>query len=379
MLAAATFVILAYAAGSLWLGRGIPTGWKVAGSLLLLLASCKYYIYEWFGGSFFAPRLPRYFQLAMEALYASLVLLFALLLARDLLRLLLWLMHRRGVCLGISLSAGWLWPVLAACALGLGIWGTWQSVRLPRVAERVVRLPGLPSGLNGFRLVQLSDLHIGPLLDRPWLAGVVDRVNSLRPDLVALTGDYVDGTVGELGEELAPLAGLRARYGVFAVTGNHEYYWDAAAWRLALERLGLTFLENSHVVLPVDGGSLVLAGLPDLVAGRFGHDTPDLDRALAGAPQGQRAPRVLLAHQPRHAGEYAGRVDLHLAGHTHGGQLFFLRPLIAWFNGGFVGGAYDLGGALLLVSPGTGLWGGFSCRLGVPAEISLIILEGKDS
>ena len=375
MLFGATLALFLYVAGSLWLSHGLGMCWKILGTAVALLASLKYAIYQWLGGSFFAPRLPRLFQLAMEALYASLILLFALLLLRDILRIALRLLHRHGQLENISLSGGWVWPLLAFCALGAGLWGTWQSVRVPAVVERVVRLPDLPPGLRGFRIAQLSDLHIGPLLGRQWLSQVVRRTNLLQPDLIVLTGDYVDGTVDELAAELEPLADLRSRYGVFAVTGNHEYYWNATAWRAALERLGLRFLENSHALVGPEGSPVLLVGLTDLAADRFAMPGPDLGRALDGAPERGAAPRVLLSHQPREAQEHLASVDLQLSGHTHGGQIFFLQPLIAAFNSGFVSGGYSVNGSSLLVSPGTGLWGGFSCRVGVPSEISLIILE----
>lgn len=375
MLALATLLIFLYVAGSLWLSHGLAAGWKALGTAVALLASLKYFIYQWLGGSFFAPRLPRFFQLVMEALYASLIVLFALLLARDIMRIGLRLLRRHGLLENVSLSGWRVWPLLAFCALGAGLWGVWQSVRLPSVAERIVCLPDLPEALRGFRIAQLSDLHIGPLLGRQWLAGVVARTNALNPDLIVLTGDYVDGHVKEIAAELEPLADLRARYGVYAVTGNHEYYWNARAWRAALERLGLRFLENSHALVGPEGSPLVLAGLPDLVAGRFAMPEPDLDLALAGAPARGEAPRALLSHQPKLARQYLGRVDLQLSGHTHGGQIFFLQPLVASFNSSFVKGSYAVNGGRLLVSPGTGLWGGFSCRIGVSSEISLIILE----
>ena len=320
--------------------------------------------------------LPRSALLCLEALYAALIILFLLLALRGLLGIALWLAHRAGLWWGsLCLSGPWVWPALASLALCAASWGVWESVKVPEVRQRTVRIAALPEALRGLRIVQLTDLHIGPILGRRWLEEVVSRVNEQKPDLIVLTGDYVDGQVAELGRELEPLGELHAPLGVFAVTGNHEYYWGSAQWRRAISDLGVKFLENSHAALPVNGATLVVAGLPDAVAEKFGLPGPSLDAALRGAPAKVGSVRVLLAHQPRLAREYLKSVDLQLSGHTHGGHMFFLQPLIAAFNNGFVRGLYEPGEGSLLVSPGTGLWGGFSCRVGVPSEISCITLE----
>jgi predicted MPP superfamily phosphohydrolase len=347
---------------------------KVAAGAALAAAGMKYLVYEKLGGSFFAPALPRPLLLTMEALYASLVILFFLLLLKDGLALLLWLSR----CLGTSWRLPGAPPVrsliLAATALALGAWGTWQAVRVPAVHTLEIRLPNLPAVLDGFSIVQISDIHIGPLLKRDWLQQVVDRANALKPDLVALTGDMVDGAADRLQTEIAPLGDLRARYGVYGITGNHEYYFHAGEWLPVFEKLGILMLCNDHRILSVNGTDLVIAGLNDQVATRFGAPGPDIRKALSGTPDGPV--RVLLAHRPRvPSGDQ--KVDLQLSGHTHGGHLFFMKWLIASFNGGLVGGLYEVNGTRLYVSPGTGLWSGFSCRLGVPSEISRIVLRAS--
>lgn len=367
-----SLLIFLFAWCSLFLGTRCGTGAKITGGAVLFLISMKYALYQLLGGAFFAPRLPLPVKLAMEALYNALIVLVFLLLAKDIFRLALFLLSRLGVISAKRRFPGALDAGLVLLACGLGAWGVWQAVRVPDVRTVTLELPRLPRALDGFSLVQLSDLHIGPLLKGDWLEKVVDRTNAANPDLILLTGDYVDGTVEEIGPELAPLAGLRARYGVFGVTGNHEYYWDAAGWKTALEKLGVVMLENDRRTLAVNGETLVVAGLPDIVAARFNQPAPDIRAALADAPAGTR---ILLAHQPRPAREYAPFADLHLAGHTHGGLLFFLQPLIALFNGGYVNGEYAIGDERLYVSPGTALWSGFSCRIGVPAEITRIILK----
>ena len=177
---------------------------------------------------------------------------------------------------------------------------------------------------------------------------------------------------------MAPLAGLEARDGVFVSPGNHEYYFEYGVWWGAYADLGLSLLANEHTVVERGGAPLVVAGLTDLAAPRFGLPGPDIDAALDGAPEG--APVVLLNHQPRQARRMAARgVDLQLSGHTHGGMVRGLDALIARFNEGFVSGLYDVDGMHLYVSNGTALWPGFALRLGVPSELTRITLRSANA
>jgi hypothetical protein len=237
--------------------------------------------------------------------------------------------------------------------------------RRPRVVRVAVPIADLPSDLAGFRIVQLSDLHIGPTIRRRFVDAVVDRTNALRPDLVAVTGDVADGLVPELREHVAPLGRLQAPHGAFFVTGNHEYYWDVRGWTRELERLGIAVLSNEHRLLVRGNGRLVLAGVTDLSA------ASDPAAAVAGAPPSDV--RVLLAHQPQSAfaAQRAG-FDLQLSGHTHGGQYFPFNLLVRLFQP-FVSGLHRLERMWLYVSRGTGYWGP-PLRLGAPSEITLLEL-----
>ena len=345
---------------------------KTLVTIALFAVSLKYLIYERIGGSFIAPELPHTLLLAMEVLYTSAIILAFLLVVKDGLTLLLWLSRLLGSSWHLPLTPAIRSVGLVLAALVLGIYGTWQSIRVPDVRTIEITLPKLPVSLDGFSIVQLADIHIGPFLKGAWLRGVVAKTNALSPDLVAVTGDMIDGSPEELKDDVAPLGNLRARYGVFGITGNHEYYFRVEEWLPVFAKLGITTLENEHRILAVAGGAeLVIAGVPDQAALHYGGAGPNIKTAFAKAPD---TVRVLMAHRPN---GIAGRsnADLQLSGHTHGGQLFFLKWLISTFNGGLVGGLYEVDGMKLYVSPGTGLWAGFSCRLGVPAEITHIILR----
>uniref|UniRef100_Q479C7 Metallophosphoesterase n=1 Tax=Dechloromonas aromatica (strain RCB) TaxID=159087 RepID=Q479C7_DECAR len=244
--------------------------------------------------------------------------------------------------------------------------------RLARVVTVGIPLANLPKELAGFTIVQLSDIHVGPTIKREYVQAIVDRVNQLDADLVAITGDVVDGSVEDLRAHTAPLGSLRSRHGSYVVTGNHEYYSGATAWMREFERIGLRGLHNRHVVIAHRGACFVLAGVTDFSAGAFDTgQASDPNAALAGSPPDLL--RILLAHQPRSAtaAEAAG-FDLQLSGHTHGGQFWpwnFFVPL----QQPFTAGLHRLGRLMVYTSRGTGYWGPPK-RFGAPSEISVLRL-----
>lgn len=246
--------------------------------------------------------------------------------------------------------------------------GTLEARRPPAIERVRVPIANLHPDLAGFRIAQISDLHLGPILGRAWLDEVVTHVNQLHADLIAVTGDLVDGTVDDLREDVGALRRLRAPHGVYFVTGNHEYYWDALAWVEEVRRLGLDVLVNEHRVVSVGAARLQVAGVTDLSARSIlrRHAT-DPARALAGAPDAHL--RLLLAHQPKsiQAARKLG-VDLQLSGHTHGGQFFPWNLVIGFFQP-LAQGLGRFGDTWLYVSRGTGTWGP-PLRTGVPAEIT---------
>lgn len=245
--------------------------------------------------------------------------------------------------------------------------------RRPRIVAVDIPVSGLPKPLHGFSIAQISDVHVGPTIKRGFVEAIVARVNGLRADLIAVTGDLVDGSVQQLSPHTAPLAGLTARHGAYFVTGNHEYYSGERAWTAEVTRLGMRVLKNEHVVLDHDGASLVIAGVTDLSAHHFNAaEHSDPVAALRGAPADAGA-KVLLAHQPNSAPAASGAgFDVQLSGHTHGGQFWPWNLFVHLFQP-FTGGLYRLNRLMIYVSRGTGYWGPPN-RFGVPPEITRIRL-----
>ena len=243
----------------------------------------------------------------------------------------------------------------------------------PRVVKVEIPVSDLPEGLRGFSIAQISDVHVGATIKRPFVERVVSRVNALRADMIAVTGDLVDGSVSNLASHTAPLAGLTSRHGAFFVTGNHEYYSGEPAWTAELRRLGLRVLKNEHVVLQHNGAALVLAGVTDFSAHHFDPgQQSDPAKALRGAPSAAGA-KILLAHQPSSAEAAANAgFDLQLSGHTHGGQFWPWNLFVGFFQP-FTGGLNRLRDLWVYVNRGTGYWGPPN-RFGVPSEITHIRL-----
>jgi predicted MPP superfamily phosphohydrolase len=293
------------------------------------------------------------------------------------------------------MAVGWAidwprWHSLSAVAVplvatGISLIGFLNARRTANVVRVDVPIRDLPSALDGFTIAQLSDIHVGPTIRRGYIQRIVDAVNGLSADMVAITGDLVDGTVSELRDHVAPLQGLRAKHGTFVVTGNHEYYAGVHAWVDELRRLGLRVLLNEHVVLQtrnVKGAqtdeevlesALLVAGVTDYTAAHFdaGHAS-DPQRALHDAPPLVHT-RVLLAHQPRSAPAAAeAGYHLQLSGHTHGGQ-FFPWNLFVPLQQPFTAGLHKLQEMWVYTSRGTGYWGPPK-RFGAPSEITLLRL-----
>ena len=240
-----------------------------------------------------------------------------------------------------------------------------------------IEIKTLSQRLSGLRIVQISDLHVGPTIKAGYVRTVVNQVNELKPDLIFFTGDMVDGSVDHLKNDVEPLRGLKAKYGKYFVTGNHEYYSGVERWVGKVAELGMIPLMNEHVILNIEGESLAIAGVTDLMAHRvLKSHRSDLGKAVAGIPAGM--PTIMLAHQPGSADQTIGlNIDLMLCGHTHGGQFIPFNFALARIEK-YSAGLYQHGDIQVYINRGTGYWGP-PLRLGIPSEITLIELKAKQT
>ncbi|MGW4166936.1 metallophosphoesterase [Streptomyces chartreusis] len=259
----------------------------------------------------------------------------------------------------------------AAAAVGTVGYGTYGVLRGPKVKRVTVPLAKLPRAAHGYRIAVVSDVHLGPVLGRGFAQKVVDTINGTQPDLIAVVGDLVDGSVKDLGPAAAPLAGLRARHGAYFVTGNHEYFSGAEQWIEEVRRLGLRPLENARTELP----HFDLAGVND-VAGESEGQGPDFAKALGDRDRARAC--VLLAHQPVQIHDAVDHgVDLQLSGHTHGGQLW-PGNLVAGLANPTLAGLERYGDTQLYVSRGAGAWGP-PTRVGAESDITVIELASRQA
>ncbi len=286
---------------------------------------------------------------------------------------------------GVSVSAGSsaashitkIGKAVGALALATagGLYGRRAAKRVcdPVVIDVPIELSRLPKELDEFTILQLSDVHVGNTIKRDFVEMMVARANAAAPDLIAITGDLVDGSVNALFDAVAPLADLKAPHGVYFVTGNHEYYRGADAWIARLRDLGINVLRNERVEIGDDHASFDLAGIDDHSAGFWRGHGPDLEAALAGRDPSREL--VLLAHQPRQVrvAKQHG-VGLQLSGHTHGGQIWPWHYLVRLNQRGLLAGHYQFDDTQLYVSSGTGYWGP-PIRIGSRSEISRISLR----
>lgn len=371
LLAISIIIFLYDTASMIWpLKLSLPVKFCLAA--LLLAASFKDRIFQKIGGGmFFAPDLPRSVVITGSLLYNFLVMSLFLLVFKDSIHLLWKIFLRRPFPSADAAAA-----VMAVSAV-LTAWGTWQAYRVPDVKHYDVTLPGLARGFDGKTAAVLADLHCSASNRRSFIQAVVSRTNAQKPDLVLMPGDFVDGLVSQRRSDLEPLSQFKAPLGVYGTSGNHEYYSGYSQWKKELESFGIRILENQHAVLSAGNGRLVIAGTPDPQGGRYGYESPDLAKALKGAPAG--VPVILLAHRPDTAPESArAGIVLQVSGHTHGGMLPLLDKIVAKFNNGYVRGWYSVNGMQLFTSPGTSLWNGFPMQINDPAEITILTLHSAE-
>jgi predicted MPP superfamily phosphohydrolase len=344
--------------------------WVKGVAALLLLVGSQYHLWcRLSSGSVFSPEFPRPVIILFTWAFGAILFLAMMLLLLDAGTLATMLVQRRPVAVPDGVRYA-----IAAVASLLAAIGVREAVRVPPLKDVAIDIRGLPPQFDGYRVLQLTDLHISRLFTAAWARKVVERSNALGVDLIVVTGDVIDGTLAARRADVEPLRGLTAPDGVYAIPGNHEYFFGYGEWMRHLAGMGMRMLANEHAVLARGQGRMVLAGVTDLSAVGTGNPGRDLTAALAGAPAG--VPIVLLDHQPSEACDAAARgVALQLSGHTHGGMIRGLDRLVARGNGGFVSGRYDVDAMALYVNNGTALWPGFALRLGRPPELTRITLR----
>ena len=345
----------------------------LAGISLLLIAQKLMWLRLFFGSIVLAD-VPGPALSLIGWLFMGLFFLVVLLLLRDLTIFVLFLARKAGLATRTLPNTPRMAVAIVGLSMLLATYALWEGVRMPSVRSVEITLPTLPPNLDGLTLVHITDVHTSAMRRKPHVEAVVETVNALRPDLILLTGDLVDGSPEQRMADMAPLARLQATYGVFTVFGNHEYYSGYTPWRKGYEDLGLPLLENSHTVVALPGGPVAIAGVPDPAASRYGLTKPNPELALQGIAPGTFT--IMLDHRPAGALENApAGAHLQLSGHTHGGIITGLDTIIAMFNQGFVSGQYTVGDMVLYVNNGVGLWSGFPGRFGVPSEIAHITLR----
>lgn len=352
--------------------------WRVFWAVLLAAGALFPSVVVVVGGSMVAPVLPEAVMVIGDYLELMVVCAAALTALREVVSL--FLRIAPGLPFNRLAKIKSLAAVIAAVAVFATAWGEWRALAAPEVVRVEIAVDGLPGALDGFSVAQVSDLHVSSLITGKRLEKAVAAVNALKPDLIALTGDFADGTAAHLAPVMQALKDLRAPYGVWGVDGNHEHYTDYAGWRELFPKLGVRMLWNAHGVIDVKGTPLVVAGLTDPMAARFGRELPNLEKALFGSPD---ATVLLLAHQPKLAFKVAGRgVDLQLSGHTHGGQAPGIAFVTERLNAGLLKGLYNIpaaetgaGNLRLYINQGTYLWNGFPLRIGTTGEVTLITLK----
>ena len=348
---------------------------KLGLAVFFLAISQKFTYYYYVGGHMFNPQLSETTLTIWETLFNIILVLVPLLVVKD---VLFWVVKFVNKATNSNVP----WPMkdsknrwlLLIFSVAAAISGTHYALTVPTVNRVEITLDRLAPEFDGYRIVQLADLHVGQLLKRPWLEAVIDSTNELDADAVVLVGDMIEGPASVLAPEVEAYGRIKAKDGVYGVTGNHEWHHGASGWLKFFEEKGVMMLENKHHVITRAEAQLVLAGTTDWSAQRYGSQGADLQKALSGAPD---AATVLLAHQPRGA-KALKNVDLQLSGHTHGGLYALLQPIVAYFNDGFVAGLYQANEtAQLYVSRGTGLWTGMALRVMDPSEITEIVLRSK--
>lgn len=351
----------------------LKLAWRCGLALVLLLASQKFLWFSIFGGSTFLPDLPVWTIFVLSWIDAWLMIFFMMHVAASAV-----VAVRRKITGAESGTRAFRvrCAAVAVAALAVSGWGMWEGFRTPRVNRVEAALYRLPEAFDGMRIVHLTDIHCSPAMRRDAIAAIVREVNKLKPDMVCLTGDFVDGPPKDRKADMEPLSELRAKYGVWGCAGNHDHYSGYASWTKIFGEFGIKMLDNMNEAVTNGTDRIFMAGITDPAGGGRKGEAPNLGKALEGVPEGEFC--MLLQHQPYVRGYSAERrrVDFQLSGHTHGGAIRGLEWFVSTLgNKGMVRGFYTSGGTKTYVSSGAGQWFGFPLRLGVPSEIAEITLR----
>lgn len=348
----------------------IPIYAKIILGIFIILGTNFHFISKQISGMLVAD-YPKLILYVWEFLFAFCVVLFLITLLLDIVRVISLLPFLKTI--NVLLISNNTTFISLGLSFILAIYGLYQGNRVPDIKVQNIYIENWPKELNGFKVIQLTDLHVSNLLTKKWLNKVVNKSNEENPDLIVITGDLTDGYPENYKNNLSPLKNLKAKYGVFGSQGNHEYYFDFNGWNKEYKLNNVEMLNNSHVLID---NKFILAGVTDPVAKQFGLEPPDIEKALLNT--NKDLPIILLDHRPTNVeiNEKNG-VDLQLSGHTHGGMMPLLAQVVKKMNKGFNSGYYQIGKLQLYLSNGTGIWNGFPIRLGYNSEITLIKIYRK--
>ena len=339
---------------------------KVLASLILLSGLAKIFLLHRTPTGFDMYELNYYLTLAFTVIFNFIVIAVFLLLIKDCVQVFCRLILRKPFP---NYYASLFVFSISLCAT---LYGTYDGLKQPQIKTHEVIINNLGREFDNFRIAMLVDIHADQLTNREFVQELVNRTNALNPDLILMPGDFADGQVITRRADLEPLKDLRAKFGVYGTTGNHEYYFDFEGWQEEFKRLDIRMLNNEHFIITSGDSRLIIAGVPDQTGAN--HNTA---QAVKDAPE--NVPVILMDHRPSEARENSQykNIALQLSGHTHGGQMPIIYSLVKRFNRGFVRGWYDVNNMKLFVSPGTSQWNGFACRIFDPSEISLLILKSE--
>lgn len=371
-------VLFGYIVCSMILPLKISWKYKAAMALAIFVIAQKNGILRRIGGGlFFSPEVPRWILILIAFLYGILFFCAAFLLFKDIFCIGIWKILAYRKIVNQKFPCGLAATVILGIAVILSAYSLYEGLSVAPVKYVEMKFDRLPAEFDGFKIAVLADLHASAINQSPFIDRTVELTLQEKPDLIVLPGDIIDGRVAKRMADVEPLRKLTAPYGVFGCLGNHEYYSGYNEWIQKFADLQLPVLINSHVRITKNDKAIYLGGIADYSAAKRGKEAPDLQKTWADVPAD--AFKILLSHQPKNNELHAASgVDLQISGHTHGGMIIGMdKLLIAPSNSGVVRGEYDIDNMKLYISAGASLWSGFPLRLGVPPEITIIILRTK--